>query len=319
MNLLESWKDRLDERICHLEGTKGVSLRLRFDDKLGEGRFAFLFFFRPKQRKENIYTRILIASLRRSYFSNLFQAFESIPNRSVFSNVRARPRENSSECKYSSRIRILIKDNSIESRKGRQQRTAPRFFLRWHFPRLLRRRSSSIHFQRSSSHRCPRSPIHQNRHVKEFAQAFFFSFFFSPSLPTSREPCRLRNPSSAERQRREWGELARGGWPARKKERKKRKKKKERKKGRKKEREKEKERKEKKESGERGRGEKAGSEQGGDKRIRAKLRTGKPRGGGGSPFYNLSRDQSRILFSSSLGGCPSTPNRITRQGYKVGV
>lgn len=313
MNLLESWKDRLDERICHLEGTKGVSLRLRFDDKLGEGRFAFLFFFRPKHRKENIYTRILIASLRRSYFSNLFQAFE------ISQTVRARPRENSSECKYSSRIRILIKDNSIESRKGRQQRTtAPRFFLRWHFPRLLRRRSSSIHFQRSSSHRCPRSPIHQNRHVKEFAQAFF-SFFFSPSLPTSREPCRLRNPSSAERQRREWGELARGGWPARKKEREKRKKKKERKKGRKKEREKEKERKEKKESGERGRGEKAGSEQGGDKRIRAKLRTGKPRGGGGSPFYNLSRDQSRILFSSSLGGCPSTPNRITRQGYKVGV
>lgn len=312
MNLLESWKDRLDERICHLEGTKGVSLRLRFDDKLGEGRFAFLFFFRPKHRKENIYTRILIASLRRSYFSNLFQAFE------ISQTVRARPRENSSE--YSSRIRILIKDNSIESRKGRQQRTtAPRFFLRWHFPRLLRRRSSSIHFQRSSSQRCPRSPIHQNRHVKEFAQAFFFSFFFSPSLPTSREPCRLRNPSSAERQRREWGELARGGWPARKKEREKRKKKKERKKGRKKEREKEKERKEKKESGERGRGEKAGSEQGGDKRIRAKLRTGKPRGGGGSPFYNLSRDQSRILFSSSLGGCPSTPNRITRQGYKVGV
>lgn len=277
----------------------------------------FFLFFRPKQRKENIYTRILIASLRRSYFSNLFQAFESIPKRSVFSNVRARPRENSSE--YSSRIRILIKDNSIESRKGRQQRTtAPRFFLRWHFPRLLRRRSSSIHFQRSSSQRCPRSPIHQNRHVKEFVQAFF-SFFFSPSLPTSREPCRLRNPSSAERQRREWGELARGGWRARKKEREKRKKKKERKKGRKKEREKEKERKEKKESGERGRGEKAGSEQGGDKRIRAKLRTGKPRGGGGSPFYNLSRDQSRILFSSSLGGCPSTPNRITRQGYKVGV
>lgn len=148
MNLLESWKDRLDERICHLEGTKGVSLRLRFDDKLGEGRFAFLFSFRPKQRKENIYTRILIASLRRSYFSYF----------------RARPRENSSECKYSSRIRILIKDNSIESRKGRQQRTtAPRFFLRWHFPRLLRRRSSSIHFQRSSSQRCPRSPIHQNR------------------------------------------------------------------------------------------------------------------------------------------------------------
>lgn len=214
MNLLESWKDRLDERICHLEGTKGVSLRLRFDDKLGEGRFAFLFFFRPKQRKENIYTRILIASLRRSYFSNLFQAFE------ISQSVRARPRKNSSECKYSSRIRILIKDNSIESRKGRQQRTtAPRFFLRWHFPRLLRRRSSSIHFQRSSSQRCPRSPIHQNRHVKEFAQAFFFSFFFSPSLPTSREPCRLRNPSSAERQRREWGELARGGWPARKKER----------------------------------------------------------------------------------------------------
>lgn len=307
-----SGKDRLDERICHLEGTKGVSLRLRFDDKLGEGRFAFLFFFRPKHRKENIYTRILIASLRRSYFSNLFQAFE------ISQSVRARPRKNSSE--YSSRIRILIKDNSIESRKGRQQRTtAPRFFLRWHFPRLLRRRSSSIHFQRSSSHRCPRSPIHQNRHVKEFAQAFFFSFFFSPSLPTSREPCRLRNPSSAERQRREWGELARGGWRARKKEREKRKKKKERKKGRKKEREKEKERKEKKESGERGRGEKAGSEQGGDKRIRAKLRTGKPRGGGGSPFYNLSRDQSRILFSSSLGGCPSTPNRITRQGYKVGV
>lgn len=313
MNLLESWKDRLDERICHLEGTKGVSLRLRFDDKLGEGRFAFLFFF-SKHRKENIYTCILIASLRRSYFSNLFQAFE------ISQSVRARPRENSSECKYSSRIRILIKDNSIESRKGRQQRTtAPRFFLRWHFPRLLRRRSSSIHFQRSSSHRCPRSPIHQNRHVKEFAQAFFFSFFFSPSLPTSREPCRLRNPSSAERQRREWGELARGGWRARKKEREKRKKKKERKKGRKKEREKEKERKEKKESGERGRGEKAGSEQGGDKRIRAKLRTGKSRGGGGSPFYNLSRDQSRILFSSSLGGCPSTPNRITRQGYKVGV
>lgn len=142
----------------------------------------FFFFFRPKQRKENIYTRILIASLRRSYFSNLFQAFE------ISQSVRARPRENSSECKYSSRIRILIKDNSIESRKGRQQRTtAPRFFLRWHFPRLLRRRSSSIHFQRSSSQRCPRSPIHQNRHVKEFAQAFF-SFFFSPSLPTSREP-----------------------------------------------------------------------------------------------------------------------------------
>lgn len=199
-----SGKDRLDERICHLEGTKGVSLRLRFDDKLGEGRFAFFFC---------IYTRILIASLRRSYFSNLFQAFE------ISQSVRARPRENSSECKYSSRIRILIKDNSIESRKGRQQRTtAPRFFLRWHFPRLLRRRSSSIHFQRSSSHRCPRSPIHQNRHVKEFAQTFF-SFFFSPSLPTSREPCRLRNPSSAERQRREWGELARGGWRARKKER----------------------------------------------------------------------------------------------------
>lgn len=126
MNLLESWKDRLDERICHLEGTKGVSLRLRFDDKLGEGRFAFLFFSSTETSKGkylHAYPNRIIASLRRSYFSNLFQAFESIPNRSVFSNVRARPRENSSECKYSSRIRILIKDNSIESRKGRQQRT----------------------------------------------------------------------------------------------------------------------------------------------------------------------------------------------------
>lgn len=69
----------------------------------------FFFFLRPKHRKENIYTRILIASLRRSYFSNLFQAFE------ISQSVRARPRENSSE--YSSRIRILIKDREREDNK----------------------------------------------------------------------------------------------------------------------------------------------------------------------------------------------------------
>lgn len=57
MNLLESWKDRLDERICHLEGTKGVSLRLRFDDKLGEGKFAFLFFF-DRNNERKIFTRV---------------------------------------------------------------------------------------------------------------------------------------------------------------------------------------------------------------------------------------------------------------------
>lgn len=104
MNLLESWKDRLDERICQLEGTKGVSLRLRFDDKLGEGRFAFLFFFSTETTKGkylHAYPNRVVTSF---VFFQSIPSFRDIPNRS-----------SSSEGKFI-RVQVLVQDPNINQR-----------------------------------------------------------------------------------------------------------------------------------------------------------------------------------------------------------
>lgn len=122
-----SGRDRLDERISsHSEGTKeeGVSLRLQFDDEKDD---TFLsFFFQTIDRLVERLTERTKGKLYPNWGSSItsfifFQAFQIIPD--------SNSRENWTE--YSSSIRVLIKDNSIESRRGggdAQRTTAPRFF-----------------------------------------------------------------------------------------------------------------------------------------------------------------------------------------------